>query len=410
VSSSTQFWRDIVAKDVETYLRELQAELVSSGADPALIQDALFDAEEHLQAEMAAGGESDAGGGTISEAERAARFATVVEGYGAPEEVAAAYLGVSLARGTAGSTGTAALGATTPAETAAPAPVSDTSTGQSGPMQAEQQAWERCAACGAQTRPDQAFCGNCGAQLQAAPLSPPAQGYQPGEPVPTGVQYGMQAAGAGGAQEESAWRLIFGPFADGRVWTSLVYMILSLATGIAYFTIVVTGLSTAGGMLVLIIGIPLFMLVLAIVRGLALLEGRLVEALLGTRMPRRSRPVPPNFGFWQRMLFWLKDGRTWASMAYMLLMLPIGIVYFTVAVTGLAVGLSLVTTPIWAWIPWVVDNRMIEINGVSYDWPLWAIPIAFVAGVILLVGFMHLVKWIGRGHAAFAKAMLVRLN
>jgi hypothetical protein len=30
-------------------------------------------------------------------------------------------------------------------------------------------------------------------------------------------------------------------------------------------------------------------------------------------------------------------------------------------------------------------------------------------GALLLIGMMHLVRWIGRGHAAFAKAMLVRL-
>ena len=73
-------------------------------------------------------------------------------------------------------------------------------------------------------------------------------------------------------------------------------MILSLATGIAYFTIVVTGLSTAAGLLVLVIGIPFLLLVLGVVRALALFEGRLVEVLLGTRMPRadlgRSLPIP----------------------------------------------------------------------------------------------------------------------
>ena len=312
-----------MANDIETYLKELQAAL--AGADPALVQDALFDAEEHLQSEVAAG----------------RGFAEVVEAYGTPREVAAAYTGVNV---------------------------------RTAPPSAQPQASEA-------------------------------------QHLPTGVQQGMQAAGVGPAPASNVWRQIFGPFMDGRVWTSLVYMLLSLVTGVAYFTIVVTGFSTAGGMLVLIIGIPLFMLVLAIVRGLALFEGRLVEALLGTRMPRRLRPTPPDFGFFQRMLFWLKDGRTWASAVYMLLMLPLGVVYFTIAVTGVSVGLSLVTAPIWGWFQWLYGDHTAVINGVRYDfWPLWAIPIAFVAGVIMLVGFMHLVKWIGRGHAAFAKAMLVRLG
>jgi hypothetical protein len=232
-----------------------------------------------------------------------------------------------------------------------------------------------------------------------------------GEPLPAGVEQARQAATSTVTGGQNVWRQILGPFADGKVWTSLVYMLLSLATGIAYFTIVVTGFSTAGGMLVLIIGIPLFVLVLAVVRGLALFEGRLVEALLGTRMPRRARPTPPDYGFFQRLSFWLKDGRTWASVAYMVLMLPLGTIYFTIAVAGLSVGIALVTAPVWVLIGLGAGDHTWIINGVVHHdyWPLWTTPLAFVLGVLVLIGFMHLVKWIGRGHAAFAKAMLVRL-
>lgn len=391
-----------MARDVETYLQELKTALVAVGADPALIQDALFDAEEYLRAESATGRQGGAAGtGSTSEPESAARFATIVEGYGTPEEVAAAYLGETPTPQAGPGAGVEAAAPT--ADAAAPAE----------PPRVEQladgQAQRRCAVCGTEARRDQVFCVNCGTRIGAAP--PPPTAGPPVYPLPAGVQYGMQAAGTGGAaQPPSVWRQIFGPFIDGRVWASLVYMIIALVTGTVYFTIVVTGLSTAGGMLVLIVGIPLFMLVLAIVRGLALIEGRIVETLLGTRMPRRARSTPPDLGFWNRMLWWLKDGRTWASMAYMLLMLPLGTAYFVTAVVGLSVGLALVTSPIWGWIPWAVGDHTIIINDVTYNWwPLWMIPIAFVVGVLFLIGFMHLVKWIGRGHAAFAKAMLVRL-
>jgi hypothetical protein len=100
------YWRDTVASDIESYLRELQAAL--AGADPALVQDALFDAEEHLQAELAA---VEAERGTAP-AEAEASFASVVEDYGSPEEVAAAYL-VAPAAGQAAEAPTA-TGAVTP--------------------------------------------------------------------------------------------------------------------------------------------------------------------------------------------------------------------------------------------------------------------------------------------------------
>lgn len=375
-----------MAKDMESYLRELQQAMAASGADPALVQDAVFDAEEHMQAEMAAGGVLERGTEAYEE-----RFAIVVEGYGTPEEVAAAYLGTAPTRevvaayDAALANGGAAAGGVVPAAPEA---------AKAGPPQF-------CANCGRALSPDAGFCGECGTRV--GPTAPPS----PMPAAPAGVRAGMAAATAPPATLPSVWQQIFGVFVDPAVYKALAYMILSLGTGIAYFTIVVTGVSTAGGMLVLIVGIPLFVAVLGLVRAMALLEGRIVEVLLGTRMPRRLRSDPPGAGFLQRMWFWIKDGRTWASMAYMILMLPLGIVYFTIVVTGLAVGLALIAAPVWGWF---ADGRFIW-EGITYDWwfPVWGIPLAFVAGVIVLVGLMHVVRWTGRGHAAFAKAMLVRL-
>jgi hypothetical protein len=390
--------------------------MAASGADPALVQDAVFDAEEHMQAEMAAGGVVDRGAAAYEQ-----RFATVVEGYGTPEEVAAAYLGtapahtVMAAYDAALENGgaTSGYGSSVPAEasTTVIVPVGEAAaaggvaTGAAAPAALEAAGAEPsrfCGNCGRALSPGAGFCGSCGTRV--GPTTPPS----PMPPTPAGVRAGMAAATAPPATFPSVWQQIFGVFVDPAVYKALAYMILSLGTGIAYFTIVVTGVSTAGGMLVLIVGIPLFVAVLGLVRAMALLEGRIVEVLLGTRMPRRVRSDPPGAGFLQRMWFWIRDGRTWASMAYMILMLPLGITYFTVVVTGLAVGLALITAPVWGWF---ADGSFIW-EGVTYDWwfPAWGIPLAFVAGVIVLVGLMHVVRWIGRGHAVFAKAMLVRLG
>ena len=66
-------------RSIEEYLTQLRAAL--AGEDPALIQDALYDAEEYLRAEAAANSgkpEADVLGG-------------IAGTFGAPEEVAAAY-------------------------------------------------------------------------------------------------------------------------------------------------------------------------------------------------------------------------------------------------------------------------------------------------------------------------------
>ena len=79
----------------------------------------------------------------------------------------------------------------------------------------------------------------------------------------------------------------FGVFLDPRAYTSLFFMLLSLATGIIYFTLTVTGLSLSAGLAVLIIGLPFFLVFVALTRVVSLAEGRLIEAMTGERMPRR---------------------------------------------------------------------------------------------------------------------------
>ena len=79
----------------------------------------------------------------------------------------------------------------------------------------------------------------------------------------------------------------FNVVSDPRTYGALLYMLLSLATGIFYFTWTVTGLSLTLGFAILIIGIPFALLFIASIRLLSYVEGRVVEALLGVRMPRR---------------------------------------------------------------------------------------------------------------------------
>lgn len=114
----------------------------------------------------------------------------------------------------------------------------------------------------------------------------------------------------------------FGVFAEPRAWGSLFYLLFALATGIIYFTWVVTGLSVSAGFSVLIIGIPFFFLFLLSVRGIALVEGRLIEALFGTRMPRRPLFTRKDMGFWQKLKGLLTQRQTWTAMVYMILQFP----------------------------------------------------------------------------------------
>ena len=300
-------------RTIAEYLKQLRAAL--GGADPALVQDALYDAEEHLRAEMAENPQR-------SEAEM---LAHVVGTYGAPEEVADIYR-------------------------------------------------------------DQEI------KIQRA-LRPP--------PVP---------------KRRSLMGRFFGVAADSRTWGALFYMVLALATGIFYFVWAVTGVSLSMGLSVLIIGIPFVVLFLSTVRALSLLEGRIVETMLGVRMPRRP-PYPAQAGksFKQRVGAIFTDGRTWTTLLYMVLMLPLGIIYFTIAVTLLAVSIAFIGAPLalaldhYGLSDLFADGRATINWGYGFHVVNWGdAAILCIIGIVLLFTTLHLVRALGAMHGSIAKGLLVR--
>ncbi len=216
--------------------------------------------------------------------------------------------------------------------------------------------------------------------------------------IPTGVQ-----------KQKNPLSSFFGILGQGRAWTSLLYMFLSLGTGIAYFTWVVTGLSLSAGLAVLIIGVPFFALFVLSVRGLAWLEGRIVEGLLGERMPRRARFSDNPKGLWPRFKAMFTDRYTWFSMIYMILMLPLGITYFTVTITLLSISAALIAQPVAQAFGWSLINiSYTSLSGWNhYMLNDWLLPIMFVVGITLFFGTFHLAKQAGKWQAALAKSILV---
>jgi hypothetical protein len=217
--------------------------------------------------------------------------------------------------------------------------------------------------------------------------------------------------GAGAGETRPAASGVFGVLRDPHAYGAVFYMFLSIVTGLFYFTWTITGAALSAGLLVLIIGIPFLLLFLASVRVLALVEGRVVEGLLGVRMPRRPA-YEPALPFLERIKAMLVDGRTWTAMLYMLLLMPLGIGYFMAAVVGIFIPLALLLAPVAA-----LFGDVFVAEGLRYSVGPWdgsgseglALVLMPLVGAALLVLFMHLARGLGRLHGALAKALLVRL-
>ena len=299
-----------IPRTIEEYLEQLRAAL--RRADPALIQDALYDAEEHLRGEI----HENPG---KSEAEVLAKVAS---SYGAPEEVAEIYVDKE-------------------------------------------------------------------AQVEEA--------LRPAPRVPRNTALGR----------------FFAVGSDPRAYAAMFYMLLSLGTGIVYFVLTVVGVSLSLGLAILVFGILIAIVFLGTVRVLALVEGRIVEVMLGERMPRRPIYAQSGQPLRARIREMFTDPRTWSTLLYFVLMLPLGITYFTLAVTGTAVSLACILAPIVhvGWMLGIVRvdwATNIHFNDGLLLPPVITDPLVFLFGVACLFGLLHLASGIGRFQGGLAKALLVK--
>ncbi|WKZ34700.1 MAG: sensor domain-containing protein [Anaerolineales bacterium] len=205
------------------------------------------------------------------------------------------------------------------------------------------------------------------------------------------------------AKPRSVLGRFFGVYADPHAWGGLLYMLIAFITGIFYFTWAVTGISVS--LLIFIFGFPLALLFLLSVRGLALLEGRLVEALLGVRMPRRPLFSRQGMKWLDRLKALMSDRATWLKLVYMLVQFVLGIAYFVSIVTVLSFSLAFIAIPfIQIAFP---DTAILYYNGTSHYFPSWSYPLCVLGGILLWTIFMHIARGVSQLHGRLAKWMLV---
>jgi signal transduction histidine kinase len=177
---------------------------------------------------------------------------------------------------------------------------------------------------------------------------------------------------------------VVGVVAKGQTWLNAAYLLLGLPLGVAYFVILVVGVSVGVALAVLVIG-------LAIERGLA-------RGLLGVPIPhppsdRRDLPVV------DRVRRWLRDPVTWKSLVFVALKFPLGVASFAIVVGLGAFALILLFAPVIViWTPVTVFGWIVT------SWTE-ALPLA-VAGVPAVLLVLHLCNGLAWLWALFARVML----
>ena len=184
---------------------------------------------------------------------------------------------------------------------------------------------------------------------------------------------------------------------SARTWRETAYLLIDLPVGVAGFTFVVTGLSLGAGLLITLVGIPVLVLTLLGCRGAAWLELRRAR-LLSLDLPDPP-PLDRTGSFLRRASRPLVDGVGWRAASYFVLMLPVGIVTFTVAITIWATALGLLTLPAWAW---SVPHGGPQFGNAYYWNKPWQLALAVLAGAILTL----LAPWVVRALAACDRGLV----
>lgn len=196
-----------------------------------------------------------------------------------------------------------------------------------------------------------------------------------GEPDPVAPVVGSAGVPTAPAAAVPSPRLrdvpIVGIWFDRRAWGALLYfggVGFIVATACFVWAVAVGGLAI--GLLPIVLGLPLMVLLLGSARVLCLMEGAVVQALLGVRMPQRVQPVhgAADVGFWQRIWCWLKDVRSWLSLAYLYANFPVSVALFAITLTLAAVSATMVFGPVLqaADLPFMTIST--DVGTVHYLW------------------------------------------
>jgi signal transduction histidine kinase len=213
-----------------------------------------------------------------------------------------------------------------------------------------------------------------------------------------------QAAGTPGGG--GIWRVLGAPL-QLRTWTATIYLLASMFVGLAWFTILSVGLALGAGLLIIWVGILVLALTLLAWRGGAWLERRWVRAMLGVHIPEPYRPIPLG-SLWRRARVLAGDPATWKDLTYLILLFPLGIVWFVVTTTLWSFGLGGLTAPLWYWIPSSGEVALFS-NGDRSYFVLDTLPEALLAclvGAALCVVAAWAVKAMATAHGALALALL----
>lgn len=185
-----------------------------------------------------------------------------------------------------------------------------------------------------------------------------------------------------------------------RIARSYAYLLAGFPLGIAAFAVAVAGTAAGAGTLVVWIGVPVLVGVLAAARAFARAERALVRGA-GCTLRAHHHRTP------RRWWSWLADPQSWRDLLHAVVAFPVHVVTFTLAVTWGVAGLGGAVYVLWEWsLP-----RDDEPNGLfglltGVDSRFGDIALNTAIGVVLLLTLPWVLRALVAAQAGLARALL----
>lgn len=129
-----------------------------------------------------------------------------------------------------------------------------------------------------------------------------------------------------------------------QTYMNMLYNFLSFPLGLIYFIVLITGISVSLGLSIVIIGIPLFILLMATWLIFAAFERFQAIYLLNVKVPPMVKKH--KNGLYNQLAYHFSNPVTWWSLLFLLLKFPLGLVSFVFLITGFSVVVAFLAMPI----------------------------------------------------------------
>jgi signal transduction histidine kinase len=186
-----------------------------------------------------------------------------------------------------------------------------------------------------------------------------------------------------------------------ETWLATIHLLTDLPMGLLMFVPMTVGLSLSLGLLPLfLLGIPMLLVTMAVAGVFARIERARYAITLGERIPdpRPPRqPRAPGDSWLQALHRRISAPHSWRAISYGLLLLPLSVLTFTLAITLWSGPIALLTLPIYNW---ALPNGGADFGFVT----IRNVPATIAVGVVGL-SFLLVAPYAVRGLAAMDAAI-----